>query len=158
MLTFWTNSAKETINLGQKIGKKLKLKDIVFLEGELGTGKTTLASGIAKGLGIQDIIVSPSFVLLREYSGKYPLYHFDFYRLKDLREIEDIGYEEYFYGDGITVIEWPEKLQKNYPDEFLHIKIYIPEKIKEFFDRRIIKIYFFGKRFKNLEKELKNKL
>jgi tRNA threonylcarbamoyladenosine biosynthesis protein TsaE len=105
-----TISAKETIELGEKIGKKLAPNDIIALSGQLGAGKTTLIQGIAKGLKIEENITSPTFIIINEHQGTLPLFHFDLYRINALDEIENLGVEEYFNKGGICVIEWAEKL------------------------------------------------
>lgn len=120
-----SRSVVSTLKIGKAISRHLQPGDIILLSGSLGAGKTVLAKGIAQGLGInKDKVVSPSFVLLRVYKGKHPLHHFDFYRLKTPADILALGYEEYFYSEGITVIEWPERLKFLLPKEFLKIKLY----------------------------------
>ena len=108
-----TNSADETKDLGEKIGRSLKAGDIVALCGELGSGKTVMVAGMAKGLQIVSSIpvTSPTFILLHEYEGKTPLYHFDFYRLSKADEIYNLGFEEYFEGDGVCAVEWADKFE-----------------------------------------------
>lgn len=132
-----SNSEKETIELGVKIAKVLRPGDLVALSGDLGAGKTTLVKGIAKGLGVKDYryVNSPSFVLLKEYKSKIPLYHFDVYRLDNLKDIEDIGYEEYLGRKGVVVVEWAKKMSRILPKRYLDIvlKIKGPEE-------RVIKI------------------
>lgn len=126
-----SRSIVDTLNLGRKVAKNLKEGDIVCLFGELGSGKTVLAKGIASGLGInKDKIISPTFVLMRQYAGRgnMPFYHFDFYRLKAYNDILVLGYEEYFYGRGITVIEWPERLEYLMPQEYLKIELSFRDK------------------------------
>ncbi len=119
-----TNSAKETILAGENLAKKLKPGDVIALSGNLGSGKTTFTKGIGKGLGVKDSkrINSPTFVLIKEYSGKIPLYHLDLYRLEGLREIENIAIEEYVYGNGVTVIEWAEKIKCILPEKRISVK------------------------------------
>ena len=104
-----SSSPDQTQLLGSYIGELARRADIVLLTGELGTGKTCLVQGIARGLCVTEYAFSPSFVILREYHGRLPLYHIDFYRLGDVREIADLGLEEYFYGDGVCVIEWADR-------------------------------------------------
>ena len=114
----------QTLKLGKKISSQLKAGDIVCLFGDLGSGKTTLVKGIAQGLGIEaDLVNSPTFVLLNIYEGKLPLYHFDLYRLEEVQEILALGYEEYFYGDGITVVEWAERLEHLMPEEYWRVEL-----------------------------------
>ena len=142
-----SQSVKDTINIGKAIAKNLKPSDIICLFGELGSGKTVLTKGIAQGLGIErKRVISPSFVLIREHSqGKLPLYHFDLYRLKEARDILALGYEEYLYGEGVTVIEWADRLKYLIPAEFLKIELFIKENSK-----RQLKFSTFGKRYKEL--------
>lgn len=137
---FTTTSRAQTQRLGRGIGLKLKPKTAVCLVGELGTGKTTLIQGIAKGLGIEEPITSPSFKLISEYKGRIPLYHFDLWRLSGLKDLEDLGYREYFFGDGIVVIEWAEKAREIWPDQ--RIEIYLEYKGRR--NRRIRLVDFTG--------------
>ena len=119
-----TCSAEETIQFGAELAKYLKPSDIICLFGDLGTGKTTFVKGLAQGLRIsQDKVHSPTFVLMNMYEGKLPLYHFDFYRLEKPDEIALIGYDEFLYGEGISVIEWSERLGELMPEECLKIKL-----------------------------------
>ena len=104
-----SHSPEQTQRLGSYLGQLARKADVFLLVGELGTGKTCLVQGIARGLGVKEPALSPSFVLLREYHGRLPLYHVDLYRLDYTGEIADLGLEEYFGGDGVCVIEWAEK-------------------------------------------------
>ena len=105
-----TNSQAETVKLGEVLGKTLKSGSIVALIGDLGAGKTYLTKGIVKGLGLKAAVRSPTFVIMNIYPGKMPVFHYDCYRLKDESEMEKLGYEEYFYGSGVTVIEWADRI------------------------------------------------
>ncbi len=127
MNTYITNSRQETIKLGERLAKRLKAGQLVALIGELGSGKTTFVKGIAKGLGVKDYryVNSPSFVIIKEYQGSTPLYHFDVFRLDSADDLASVGYEEYFYGDGICVVEWADKIKKLLPKKYLEIKIEI---------------------------------
>jgi tRNA threonylcarbamoyladenosine biosynthesis protein TsaE len=118
-----TNSAEETILAGEKLAKKLKPGDVIALSGDLGSGKTTFTKGIGKGLGVKDPdrINSPTFVLIKEYKGKVPLYHLDLYRLDSLKEIENLAIEEYIYRNGVTVIEWAEKIKGILPEKYVSV-------------------------------------
>ncbi|MDD2252284.1 MAG: tRNA (adenosine(37)-N6)-threonylcarbamoyltransferase complex ATPase subunit type 1 TsaE [Dehalococcoidales bacterium] len=109
--SFTFNSFKpaHTLSIGVKIGKAARPGDVILLIGNLGAGKTCLTQGIARGLEIAEPVQSPTFVLVREMSGRIPLYHIDLYRLSHISEIETLGIEEYLYGEGITVIEWADK-------------------------------------------------
>jgi len=122
-----TNSAEETIAAGERLAEKLKPGDVVALSGNLGSGKTTFTKGIGKGLGVKNSrhINSPTFVLIKEYDGKIPLYHLDLYRLDNIKDIENIGIEEYIYGDGITVIEWSEKIKEILPEKHISVRFNI---------------------------------
>ena len=108
---FKTFSPQETEKLGNLLGSQLARGDIVALIGELGTGKTCFARGVATGLGIDKgvPVVSPSFTIVNEYPGTPPVYHFDFFRIDNILQVFDLGYEEYFFGEGVTIIEWGEK-------------------------------------------------
>jgi len=125
--TYITKTREATIKLGEKLARTLKGGQIVALIGELGSGKTTLTKGIAKGLGVKNsrYVNSPSFVIIKEYRGKKPLYHFDIFRLDSVKDLDTIGYEEYFYGNGICVVEWADKIKKLLPKKYLEIKIKI---------------------------------
>jgi len=122
-LTIRTTSPEETTALGEELGKLLAPGDVVALYGDLGAGKTTLTRGIAVGLGLAADIQSPTFTLIHEHPGAIPLYHIDLYRLSNEREAESLGVEEYVYGDGVTVIEWGEKVQSILPAERLDITV-----------------------------------
>ena len=122
-LNFHSNSPEQTQSLGIHLGKLAQLGDIFLLTGNLGSGKTCLTQGIAWGLGVKEYAFSPSFVIIREYHGRLPLYHIDLYRLDHIEEIVDLGLEEYLYGDGICVIEWAEKGMTALPHENLLITI-----------------------------------
>ena len=101
-----TYSDKETFEFGKRLGEKAVPGTVICLDGDLGTGKTVIAKGIALGLGIHEPVSSPTFTVVKEYTeGRLPLYHFDVYRIEDPLEMDEIGYEDYFYGDGVTVIE-----------------------------------------------------
>ncbi len=124
-----TRSDKETIECGVRLSKTLKKGDVVALYGELGSGKTTFTKGIGKGLGVKNPqrINSPTFVLIKQYEGRMPLYHLDLYRLDNLKDIEDIAVEEYLFGDGVSVIEWPERLKNLLPKKHVSVRIAIKD-------------------------------
>ncbi|WP_425446301.1 tRNA (adenosine(37)-N6)-threonylcarbamoyltransferase complex ATPase subunit type 1 TsaE [Dethiothermospora halolimnae] len=149
MLKIITNNPQETENLGYKLGKTLEAGDIICLIGDLGAGKTTLTKSIAKGLDIDDYITSPTFTLIKEYEGRYPLYHFDVYRINDVDEMYDLGYEEYIFGEGVSIIEWANIIDDILPKEKLIIDI----KRKDI-NKREINIYGEGNRYKEIIKEL----
>ena len=112
--TFESKSAEETEFIGRELAGTLKAGDVVTLTGELGAGKTTLTKGIAKGLGIDGYVKSPSYTLINVYeSGRLPLYHIDLYRVEGMVDLEGLGLEEYIYADGVSVIEWAERLSSD---------------------------------------------
>ncbi|MEO0097616.1 MAG: tRNA (adenosine(37)-N6)-threonylcarbamoyltransferase complex ATPase subunit type 1 TsaE [candidate division WOR-3 bacterium] len=123
-----TYSEEETIQFGEKLAKKLKKGDVLALYGELGSGKTTLIKGIVSGLSYKKPIKSPSFIIVAIYQTEFPIYHIDLYRLEDIKEIDNIGLLEYIYGDGISLIEWAEKIEKVLPKKRINIKISIAGK------------------------------
>ena len=124
-ITMELTALKSTIALGQKLGELALPGDVITLSGGLGTGKTTLTQAIGNGLEVPAsyYITSPTFSLLHEYPGRLTLYHMDLYRLADEGEIEALGFEDYIYGNGITVIEWPDRLGSLLPDERLQIEL-----------------------------------
>lgn len=121
-----TRSEDETIRLAEKLASLLKPGDVITLEGDLGAGKTTFTKGIARGLGVKRVVNSPTFTIVKEYSGELPLYHMDVYRLED--SDEDIGFSDYFDGDGISVVEWAQYIKDYLPGDYLNINIsYVDE-------------------------------
>ncbi len=122
-MEFRTTSPEETITLGEKIGSLLKKGDIIAMQGTLAAGKTTITKGIAKALGIKDTITSPTFCLISEYEGKMPLYHMDVYRLDGAEDFANLGTEDMLYGDGISIIEWSEKIMEELPKKTIILKI-----------------------------------
>jgi len=123
LLTFITHSAEETISLGYKIGQKLKKGDIIAMQGTLAAGKTTITKGIAQALEITDTITSPTFCLISEYYGKMPLYHMDVYRLDGAEDFVNLGTDDMLYGDGVSIIEWSEKIMSELPKKTIILKI-----------------------------------
>ena len=123
-MIFKINSVEDTTQLGINLGKLLKSGDIVCLTGDLGTGKTHITKGIAKGLGIEDNITSPTFTIVNEYeTGRLKLNHFDVYRVSDPDEIYAIGFDDYIFSDAVSVIEWANYIEEILPQDFLHILI-----------------------------------
>ena len=119
-----TGSTQETRMLGEKMAGSLAAGDVILLEGALGAGKSELARGIARGLGVKETVTSPSFTILNVYeSGRIPLYHFDWYRLSDKEELYELGMDEYLGGDGVALVEWPERCPEAVPDRYLKIRI-----------------------------------
>lgn len=117
-MIFESNSAEDTFAFGQKLGREAVPGEIICLDGDLGVGKTVFTQGFAAGLGIDDYVNSPTFNIVKEYEGgRLPLYHFDVYRIGDPSEMEEIGYEDYFYGQGVSIIEWPGQIEELLPKE-----------------------------------------
>lgn len=142
---------EKTNEFGKKLGSLLKAGDIVCLNGDLGTGKTTLTKSIGLGLGVEDYITSPTFALINEYEGRIPVYHFDVYRLENVEELYDLGFDEYFYGKGVSIIEWADKIERFLPEERIVLDI---NKGIGIDDRKII-ITIYGDRYKDIIEELK---
>lgn len=119
-----TYSPEETHELGKHIGERANPGEVYTLTGDLGVGKTVFTQGIAEGLGITEAVCSPTFTIVQVYEeGRLPFYHFDVYRIGDIEEMDEIGYEDYFYGDGVCLIEWAELIEEIIPKHFLWIKI-----------------------------------
>lgn len=119
-----SNSEERTTEIARKFASTLRPGDVVSLKGELGVGKTCFVKGLAEGMGVEELVTSPSFTLVHEYRGAVPLYHIDLYRLDDPRtSMEDLGLEEYFFGDGVTAIEWGEKVFGYLPQEYIQVEI-----------------------------------
>ena len=144
------NDLEDTREFGEKLGCSLKTGDIICLMGDLGAGKTTLTKSIGIGLGVEDYITSPTFTLINEYKGRLNLYHFDVYRLEGITDLDDLGFEEYFYSDGVCIIEWGDKIQGVLPENTINIRI---EKGEEL-DNRILTLSGKGNRFEELIEEL----
>ena len=132
-------SAEDTHALGKKLGENAKPGDVYTLLGDLGVGKTVLTQGIADGLGIKEAICSPTFTIVQVYDeGRMPFYHFDVYRIGDIEEMDEIGYEDYFYGDGLTRIEWANLIEEILPSK--RKEITIEKDLEKGFDYRRITI------------------
>lgn len=116
--------AQETFEYGRMLAKEAQPGQIYCLDGDLGVGKTVFAQGFAAGLGIPEPVSSPTFTIIQQYEGgRLPLYHFDVYRIGDVGEMEEIGYEDYFYGEGVCLIEWSELIQEILPKDVIRVKI-----------------------------------
>lgn len=138
-MVFETYSARETYELGKKIGQNANPGDIYTLSGDLGVGKTVFTQGVANGLGITEAVCSPTFTIVQVYEeGRMPFYHFDVYRISDLEEMDEIGYEDYFYGDGLTIIEWAELIREILPTNCKTVTI--EKDLEKGFDYRRITI------------------
>lgn len=138
-MIYETYSAQETASLGKKLAQQLQPGSICALNGDLGVGKTVFAQGIAQGLGITEPICSPTFTILQVYEeGRIPFYHFDVYRIGDLEEMEEIGYEDYFYGGGFTMVEWADRIAELMPP--CHMRVTISKDLEKGFDYRRIAV------------------
>lgn len=126
-ITFKTNSPEETIALGEKIGSLLSKGDVIAMQGTLAAGKTTITKGIAKALGVQESITSPTFCLVSEYEGKMPLYHMDVYRLEGAEDFQTLGPDDMIYGEGVCLIEWSEKIMEELPSKTIVLKITVQD-------------------------------
>ncbi len=134
-----TNSPEETFELGRQLGQKAAAGEVYTLIGDLGVGKTVLTQGIAKGLGIDEPISSPTFTIVQVYeSGRIPFYHFDVYRIGDVEEMDEIGFDDYVYGEGLTMIEWANLIQEILPEHYSQITI--EKDLERGFDYRRITI------------------
>lgn len=137
MKIYETNSAEETFSLGKKLGESAEPGQVFTLIGDLGVGKTVFTQGVAKGLEITEPISSPTFTIVQVYEeGRLPFYHFDVYRIGDVEEMEEIGYEDYFYGEGICFIEWANLIEEILPKKYTCITI--EKDLKKGFDYRKI--------------------
>ena len=124
MTVYESFSEEMTFNIGKELGKKADKGEIICLEGDLGVGKTVFTKGFAEGLDIEDNIDSPTFTIVQEYlEGRIPLYHFDVYRIGDISEMDEIGYEDYFFGEGVCLIEWASRIEELIPESAIHIII-----------------------------------
>ena len=134
-----SNSEKETFAVAEEIARQASPGDIYLLEGDLGVGKTVFAKGFAHGLGITEPVTSPTFTIVQEYhEGRLPLYHFDVYRIADVEEMDEIGYEDYFYGDGVCLIEWAELIRDILPEQC--VEVTITKELDKGFDFRRIQV------------------
>ena len=134
-----TFSTDETYEFGRKIGSEARPGDVYCLNGDLGVGKTVFTQGFAAGLGIAEAVSSPTFTIVQEYDGeKMPFYHFDVYRIGDVEEMDEIGYEDYFYGEGLCLIEWANLIEEILPEKYTQITI--EKNLEKGFDYRLITI------------------
>ena len=148
---FYSDDEKDTIRLGKNIGEILKGEEIILLRGKLGSGKTRLVKGIARGMNITNKISSPTYNLINEYEGDIPLYHMDLYRLDNEMDLYNIGFEDYLYRKGVVVIEWPE-LAASYITEDFFLFFFVVF----YYNKRFIKLRAEGKSSENLLKGLSN--
>lgn len=144
---FISKKPEDTIAFSERLGSLLQQGDVLALEGDLGAGKTTFTKGLAKGLNITRNVNSPTFTIIKEYQGRLPLYHMDVYRVED--SFEDLGFDEYFEGNGVTVVEWAHLVKEQLPEELLTIYLYLDDN-----DSRKLVLEPQGKRYEELCKEI----
>lgn len=150
MCTLMMNDVKATQDFGYRLGSLINKRTVILLTGDLGAGKTTFTASLAKGLGVKEIVNSPTFTILKEYdSGRLPLYHFDAYRLEGNEQ--DLGFDEYIDDEAVSVIEWPMFMQEDLPDEYMQIEI---KRIED--DKRQMQITCVGKEYEKLCQEALN--
>ena len=150
-INFITNSPEDTQEIGAQIGKLLKPGDVVALIGDLGSGKTCLTQGIARGCGVDEkqYVSSPPYIIVNEYVAGYPIYHLDLYRIRSASEIWDLGLEEFLYGSGVCIIEWADRLQDELPKNYLKVELFYVDD-----NMRTMKISSVGTKYDGLVKEL----
>ena len=137
------NSPEETCRLGERLGRQARAGQIYTLRGDLGVGKTVFTQGIARGLGITEAVSSPTFTIVQEYQeGRLPFYHFDVYRIGDIEEMEEIGYDDYFFGNGVCMIEWADRIRELLPEQVISVEI--EKDLEKGFDYRKITIEGLG--------------
>lgn len=145
--TVETNNETDTLALAEKLGGLVQARDVILLEGDLGAGKTTFTKGLALGLGIKQVVKSPTYTIIREYTkGRLPLYHMDVYRLEEAGS-DEMGLEEYFYGDGVSVVEWSKFIADELPPHYLLVQI---DKTGDYLQNRLFTIESVGDRFEKL--------
>ena len=134
-----TNSPEETFAIGKSLGEQAVPGQVICLDGDLGVGKTVFTQGFAQGLGIDGPVNSPTFTIVQVYEeGRLPLYHFDVYRIGDVEEMDEIGYEEHFYGEGVALIEWSTLIEEIIPETAIHVTI--EKDVEQGFDYRRITV------------------
>ena len=156
MFIVCTATPAETFEIGRRLGALLLPGHVICLYGELGAGKTVFAQGVALGLAVVNPVTSPTFTIINEYSGRYPVYHMDFYRLSDPLDLEDLGYSEYFYGNGVTLIEWSERAAELLPETRLDVNIRLSDDPGLSLDHREIGFLPYGATYAALLEELSN--
>jgi len=152
-LVLSSKSPEQTLYWGKRLGELLERGDVVSLTGDLGAGKTTLTQGISDGLGVGEdcYVTSPTFTIINEYMGRVPVYHLDFYRIDLLSEVENLGLEEYFQGNGVALIEWAEKIKTFLPENYLMVFLeYVDDSVRK------ISMKGIGKRYRDVLKEIES--
>lgn len=130
---------EETFDLGEKLGKQAMAGAVICLDGDLGVGKTIFTQGFAKGLGIEEPVSSPTFTIVQQYDGgRLPFYHFDVYRIGDISEMDEVGYEDCFYGEGVSLVEWSNLIEEILPEKVISVKI--EKNLEKGFDYRKITV------------------
>lgn len=138
-MIYETNGPRETYELGKRLGEQAKAGQVFCLDGDLGVGKTVFTQGFAAGLGILEPVSSPTFTIVQQYEeGRLPLYHFDVYRIGDVSEMDEIGYEDCFYGEGVCLIEWSSLIEELLPQDAVHVAI--EKDLERGFDYRRIRV------------------
>ena len=138
-MVYESNTPQETFELGKRLGAEAKPGQVYCLDGDLGVGKTVVTQGFARGLGITGPVNSPTFTIVQQYEeGRLPLYHFDVYRIGDISEMDEIGYEDCFYGSGVSLIEWSELIEELLPERAVHVTI--EKDLERGFDFRRIRV------------------
>ena len=123
-MIYESNSREDTFNLGRQLGEKARAGQVYCLDGDLGVGKTVFTQGFARGLGIEEPVASPTFTIVQQYDeGRLPLWHFDVYRIGDISEMDEIGWEDCFYGEGVCLVEWSSRIEELLPEDAIHINI-----------------------------------
>ena len=148
MVKIYLENEEKTREIGSKLGELLTPKSVICLIGDLGAGKTTMTQSLARALGVDDYITSPTFTIVNEYEGKMPLYHFDVYRIGSSEEMYDIGFDEYIDGDGVCIIEWANLIEDILPDEYLYIELRYKDMSREMILNPI------GKKYEKIVEEL----
>lgn len=151
-MLFTSCSPEDTEKIGECLGNIVKKGYIICLLGDLGVGKTEFTKGFARGVGVKDYVTSPTFTIVNEYEGRIPVYHFDVYRINDVDEMYEIGYEEYFYGQGVSIIEWADLIKEIIPEE--NIRVTISKDLEEGMDFRNINIETNGELYKDVFREM----
>ena len=154
-LVLSSKSPEQTLYWGKRLGELLERGDVVSLTGDLGAGKTTLTQGISAGLGVGEdcYVTSPTFTIINEYMGRVPVYHLDFYRIDLLSEVENLGLEEYFQGNGVALVEWAEKIKTFLPENYLMVLLeYVDDSVRK------ISMKGMGKRYRDVLKEVESRI
>lgn len=154
-MLFTSCSPEDTEELGFYLGNIIKVGSIICLTGDLGVGKTEFVKGFAKGVGVDDYVTSPTFTIINEYNGRMPVYHFDVYRINSVEEMYETGYEEYFFGEGVSIIEWADLIQEIIPEE--NITVHISKDLSEGLNFRSISIKTSGEIYDSLIRDMLEK-